>query len=136
MKASIVVVFALCTIPAFAGGCPAPKELAKDMGLDQSCKLFRIVEEGKDKYVLTYKKDGRVKKKEKVDCSKAVYDPDGSFNFYPRSIDARIWCPAYDNPEIAHRLAQIIGEMRATHKEGYITEEEYQSEKSGDKHDK
>lgn len=132
----LAILLALSAAPAFAGGCPAPKELAKGMGLDQSCKLYRIVEEDKDRYVLTYKKDGSVKKREKVDCSKAVYDPDGSFNFWPKTASIRVWCSAYDNPEIARRLAQMMGEMRAAHKEGYITEEEYKAEKNGDRHDK
>jgi len=101
MKPLPAIMLALCAAPAFAGGCPAPKELAQGMGLNQSCKLYRIVEDGGDRYVLTYKKDGSPKRREKVDCKKAVYDPDGSFNFYPRSIHARIWCPA-EKRSISH----------------------------------
>lgn len=95
------------TIPAWCGGCEPPKgrPFPRWLVLDQSCHMFRIEKQAHGFWVLErLNSDYSVRSREAVDCSKAVYE-DGSYFYWPKSFNGRIWCPAYANPEIARKLA-------------------------------
>lgn len=101
----VVVVVLLLSVPAHCGGCVPPKEFPKHGFMDQKCRLGIRVKEDGLWWLLRPAKDGHVVSREAVDCSKAVYNPDGAYYYWPKSFNAEVWCPAYDNPEIARKLA-------------------------------
>ncbi len=97
----------LFTTPAWcAHECEPPKgAYPRWLAFDQACNMYRIEKINDVYFIERLNKDYSVKSREVVDCSKAVYDPDGSYYYWPKSIVGYIWCPAYSNPEIARKLA-------------------------------
>lgn len=129
--------FPLLALLFFAGRasgaeCNPPVEFPKNGFMDQDCRLGRrIKRDGIWWLERLDAKDLHVKSREAVDCSKAVYSPDGQYYYWPKSFNAYIWCPAYENPDIAAKLAMRKHGDKPDEKEKSAKEEKHGD---GDQH--
>ncbi len=80
-----------------AGECKQVK-LNKHEAVDRDCKLFRI-----NKGFVELRKHGDWEPIEKIDCSKAVLDPDGAWYYYSKVVNARFECKLYKEDLWLHK---------------------------------
>lgn len=104
MNLILRLLLVLVASTAFGAECNPPVEWPKGGFMDQDCRLGRRIKENGIWFLERLDpKTLKVKSREAVDCNKAVYNPDGAYYYWPKSFNAEIWCPAYENPEIAEK---------------------------------